>query len=73
MNYSYLEYNVKFLKYGGKNFLMRKMLFLETAIIYISGLNLALILLVNFFKHRQTYGSIQTLSWEFCMHFINRY
>jgi hypothetical protein len=31
MKYDYLESNVKFLKCGGKNLLMRKMLFLETA------------------------------------------
>ena len=31
MKYDYLESTVKFLKYGGKNLLMRKMLFLETA------------------------------------------
>jgi len=31
MKYDYLESNVKFLEYGGKNLLMRKMLFLETA------------------------------------------
>ena len=31
MKYDYLESTVKFLKYGGKNLLMRKMLILETA------------------------------------------
>jgi hypothetical protein len=31
MKYDYLESNVKFLEYGGKNLLMRKMLFLEIA------------------------------------------
>jgi hypothetical protein len=31
MKYDYLESNVKFLEYGGKNLLMRKMLFLDTA------------------------------------------
>jgi hypothetical protein len=31
MKYDYLESNVKFLEYGGKNLLMRKMLILETA------------------------------------------
>ena len=31
MVYDYLESSVKFLKYGGKNLLMRKILFLETA------------------------------------------
>jgi hypothetical protein len=31
MKYDYLESNVKFLEYGGKNLLMRKMLLLETA------------------------------------------